>query len=156
MPYAKPSGAPDYVAKEDRPQWIAVWNSTYQAAKAKGMADDKAESRAFRYASGVVKKMITDDVVRAMAKYSPDQAREEHGKFSDGGQTPKAHTAALKQSGYKFHHVQDSLGGKQDVWRHPESGNTVHVMRSGRAMTQGPKIASGAVSTDLEGLKVNL
>ena len=101
-------------------------------------------------------KMFTDDVVLALAKYSPDQPREEHGKFSDGGQTPESHATALKQGGYKFSHVKTGIGGKEDVWKHTENGNTVHVMRTGRAMTQGPKIATGAVSTDLEGLKANL
>lgn len=99
--------------------------------------------------------VMKDALIKAMAKYADDQARDEHGMFSAGGQTPVEHARVLKNSGYKFHHVKDGIGGKEDLWTHP-NGNTVSVMRSGRSMIQGPRIASGAVSRDLSGLKANL
>src|ERR1700753_659216 len=91
-------------------------------------------------------------IILDMAKYADDQPRDEHGMFSAGGQTPVEHAPVLKNSGYKFQQVKQGIAGKEDIWVHP-NGNTVSVMRSGRSMIQGPRIASGHVSTDLPGLK---
>lgn len=53
MPYTKPSEAPDYVPKEKKKQWIAVFNSAWDKAKADGKSDKEAESSAFAQANGV-------------------------------------------------------------------------------------------------------
>lgn len=47
---------PPYVPQDARKQWMDIWNSTFKAAKAKGLSDKVAEGKAFAEANGVIKK----------------------------------------------------------------------------------------------------
>ena len=47
---------PPYVPAEFKKQWMAVWNSAFKTAKKAGLSNAEAEAKAFREASGVIKK----------------------------------------------------------------------------------------------------
>lgn len=53
MPYSA-KDAPDYIPKDKKEQWAAIWNRVYAENIKSGMAKDKAESDAFKKATGVI------------------------------------------------------------------------------------------------------
>lgn len=71
---------------------------------------------------------MNPELIKAMA----DVGREEHGKFSTAGLTPEPHAQVLRDGGYKFSHVNKKPDGNhEDVWKHPVTGASIAIRRSG-------------------------
>jgi hypothetical protein len=74
-----------------RAQWMAVWNSARKAALKDGMPDKDAEAKAFREANGVA-----GPGSEKITKYSDDQERDDHGRWTEAASTKKDHRDAMK------------------------------------------------------------
>lgn len=99
--YASVSEVPGYVPKDSRKQWMDIWNSAYKAAKAKGLSDKDAESKAFAEASGVIKKESNTIEEDEMATRAEQRAVKYLVKEDDGTE----HLPVTDESGKPDHHL---------------------------------------------------
>lgn len=99
--YASVSEVPGYVPKDSRKQWMDIWNSAYKAAKAKGMSDKDAESKAFAEASGVIKKESKTIEEDEMVQRAEQRAVKYLVKEDDGTE----HLPVTDESGKPDHHL---------------------------------------------------
>jgi hypothetical protein len=60
MPYTA-KDAPDYIPASKKEQWAAIWNRVYDENIKNGMSKDKAESDAFKKATGTINNARAED-----------------------------------------------------------------------------------------------
>ena len=83
MPYSKPSEAPSYVPKPKRRQWIAVWNSAYNAALKDGKSAKDAEAAAFAQANGVAGPNSADKFLLSRLKKDNNALYTDTGHYDE-------------------------------------------------------------------------